>query len=219
MARAISTVWVLVWWEIVNSETFSPFLSAALAVPLEQGYYPRWTQCVSEEALEIYTNASDPASFNESIHSCSYNKKSEDTVLKISWDGNIGVTGCQKCCMRWYITIDDEECSYPGPIDVALVQDLTDISYSYDLIRPASVFGICSQTGGMPVDSGVHNVDLWVGLCDDAGEVGDVPGPSDTVTGLNSVSRFVIEEIPAEKGDCRSKLVQPRRWWLCVGCA
>ena len=43
---------------------------------------------------------------------------------RVTWDGNIAVENCSDCCMRWYITINDSECTDPGPIDAAIRQDL-----------------------------------------------------------------------------------------------
>ena len=179
-------------------------------MPNVQGFYPRWRQCATEGALNTFINISDPNFVNETIQTCSYIKRSENTSLKISWDGNVAVIGCQRCCMRWYITIDGEECLNPGPIDVALVQDLTGFPYTYDLFRPASVFGIC-HPGRVQLGTGEHIVELHVDYCEDVSGMTIPPNPSDTITGLNSVSRIVIEEIPQERGSCPSMLVQPGR--------
>lgn len=186
---------------------------AAVVSPAVKGYYPSWTQCATDEPLDAFTNASDPDSFNNTIQSCSYTKVSEDTALKVSWHGNVAVIDCLLCCVRWYLTIDDEECSDPGPIDIALVQDLSSIGedFVYNLTRPASVVGICHAAGGTTVGTGLHTVELRVGPCEDVGEFGNVPDPSDSVTGLNSVSRFVIEEIPGSEAACPATIVEPRR--------
>ena len=45
---------------------------------------------------------------------CSFNKQRDDTWLRLTWNGNMRVTNCEFCCMRWYFTINGDECSEPG---------------------------------------------------------------------------------------------------------
>ena len=214
----VVVVWtVFVVYEYCVIVTFLfPFPSAAVdAVPVE-GFYPSWTQCATENPLNKLTNASDDAALNETIQSCSYEKLNTDTVLKVSWDGSAALINCTLCCMRWYLTIDNMECSDPGPIDAAYVQDLSDtvISAENNLHRPTTVAGICNQAGGAPLEAGDRLVELHVGLCQDTQGTGTVPEPSSTITGYNSVSRIVIEEIPAipdSESACPATLVDPRR--------
>lgn len=105
--------------------------------------------------------------------------------------------------MRWFITVNGEECSDPGPIDVALRQDLSDVNQAnwFDEYRPASVVGFCRGTStGSKLSSGSHTIGLSVGACADA-EVLDI-STADVLTGYNSVSRFIIEEFPDENQQC-----------------
>ncbi len=185
-----------------------------------EGYHPRWFQCTTQEPLNAFTNMSDillarnssePAPAATTIQTCAYEKNDNDTALKISWHGNIAVLDCETCCVRWFLTIDGQECSMPGPIDAALVQNIV---RDYDLARPASIVGICYGTAGASIASGIRQVQLRVGACMDAREGGnpaEIPPPSHALTGLNSVSRIVIEEIPTSSQPCRSEIVQPRR--------
>ena len=99
--------------------------------------------------------------------------------------------------MRWYITIDGEECANPGPVDGALVQNT--VGTAYDLGRPASIVGICRGIAGEELlEAGEHSVEVLVGPCrvTDEGSVAAVPERAATTTGYNSVSRFIVEEIP-----------------------
>ena len=190
-----------------------------------EGYHPRWAQCASPGPLNAYVNSSNiaaaaVASGNDTnstlpselmVQSCSYDKQDNETALKISWHGSIAVLECDDCCVRWYVTIDGQECVGPGPIDGAVVQDLS--GSEYDISRPASIVGICYGTAAQPLGPGTHRVELRVGPCSDAREdsTDDVPPPSHTLTGYNSVSRFLIEEVPRSSQACPSELVQPRR--------
>ena len=83
---------------------------------------------------------------------CDFSKQRIDSTLRVAWDGNIAVVSCDNCCMRWFITIDGQECSDPGPIDIAIRQDQTELDEDiwYDDYRPASVVGYCcgNESGG-----------------------------------------------------------------------
>ena len=129
-----------------------------------------------------------------------------DTVLRVAWDGNIGVRDCADCCMRWFITINGEECTDPGPIDVAIRQDLTDINQDnwFDEYRPASIVGYCRNTTSSSLSASPHVIGLSVGACVDT----DAP-TSEVMTGYNSVSRFIIQELPDQGQECSSGRVLP----------
>ena len=129
---------------------------------------------------------------------CTFTKQSNDTVLKVAWDGNIALEGCITCCMRWFITIDDEECADPGPIDAAIFQDLSGPqSVQFDLRRPGTVAGICRGGEGGWLSPGEHTIGLSVGQCETL-----LPVTYNVLTGYNSVSRFIIEEVPDQAPDC-----------------
>jgi acid-sensing ion channel 2 len=124
-------------------------------------------------------------------------------VLRVAWDGTITLDACSQCCMRWFITVDGEECTDPTTIDATIAQDLNRQAYS--LHRPASIVGICrsSSTTREPFEEGGHSVELKVGACQDTPDGGpEAPPRSGTVTGINSVSRFIVEEIPDTRSDC-----------------
>lgn len=130
---------------------------------------------------------------------CAFTKQNSDTVLKVSWDGNIALRGCMDCCMRWYITLNGEECEDPGTIDAAIRQDLTDggLTEQFDLHRPASVVGVCRGTPSSPsLPSGGYTIGLVAGECTGFFATYDV------LTGYNSVSRFIVEEIPDQDPSC-----------------
>ena len=137
---------------------------------------------------------------------CFFVKQKNSTVLKVSWDGNIGLLDCFSCCMRWFLTVNGEECSNPGPIDASLVYQLNPTVNSINLVRPASIVGICREFGGKALSKGAYGVALMVKPCQENQDLPlEVPNPSDARTGYNSVSRFIVEEIPeSETDNCKN---------------
>lgn len=135
------------------------------------------------------------------MQTCSFNKQDDDTVLRVAWDGNIALDECSQCCMRWFLTIDGEECSDPATIDAALSQNLDGVVNV--LQRPASIVGICRAAETMgELSEGEHVVGLRVGACISTDDGLTVPPPSGASTGFYSVSRFIVEEIPDSRRDC-----------------
>lgn len=163
--------------------------TAILNPPSDDSFYPNWKQCVLNDNTTEF-NTTD-------LYTCSFNKRDENTTLKVSWDGNAAVTNCSDCCVRWYIAIDGEECADPGPVDGAIRQDLSDSGIgTFDLYRPMSIAGICRGTNSTtPLANGDHVISLGVGACEPADDGSLIP-TSTVVTGYNSVSRFIIEELP-----------------------
>ena len=85
-------------------------------------------------------------------------------------------------CNRWYFKFNGNECSGPLPID--------SIIYNHwpggrsEIYRNNFIEGYCENLA-----RGTVSVELWVGKCS-----GQPLG--DAVTGWNSVSRIMIEEVP-----------------------
>lgn len=90
----------------------------------------------------------------------------------------------------------------PGPIDGAIRQDLSDSQIGmFDLYRPMSVAGVCTGTNTTAsLAEGDHVISLGVGPCDPT-NADDVIASADVVTGYNSVSRIIVEELPNQKSD------------------
>ena len=159
---------------------------AAVDAAAAYGFYPHWEHC-SAQAIN------SPA-VNTTIMSCTFEKTHSNSSIRVTWNGNLAVENCTSCCMRWYVTINGMECANPGPIDAAIKQDLSGvrIPLPFDLHRPASVSGICQGTApGGYLDPGVYTVGLTAGICDGYSQTYSV------LTGYNSVSRFIIEEVPS----------------------
>ena len=159
------------------------------SAPSDGSYYPNWLQCVTDMPLNSTVNDS-------TVMTCHFAKQRVDSTLRVAWDGNIAVVGCDNCCMRWFITINGQECLDPGPIDIAIRQDLTDLDEDirFDDYRPASVVGYCrgNEAGGF--SAGSYTIGLSVGACSNSDN--EEITTSEVMTGYNSVSRFIIEEVP-----------------------
>ena len=115
---------------------------------------------------------------------CYINKKYNDTWLKISWDGNLRIA-CNFCCMRWYFTVDGDECSDPAPIDSAVFQQ-----QSLNIIRQNSFSGVCKKAGPRLLTAGPKRIQFMLMECQGFG--GYI---YDAYTGFDSVSRITVEEI------------------------
>lgn len=48
------------------------------------------------------------------LQECQYYKQLDYTWLRVTWIGNMRITRCEGCCMRWFFTINGEECADPG---------------------------------------------------------------------------------------------------------
>ncbi|KAL9986654.1 hypothetical protein ACROYT_G000826 [Oculina patagonica] len=113
------------------------------------------------------------------IKDCVFDKKKDDTALRVVYQGNFYLYG-HNCCKRWFITINGAECSGPLPIDVVFW-----MSRSANVVhKPGSIEGYCDN---------IHKGKIRVGI-----NIGNCPGWGDTTsgTGWNSVSRLIIEEVP-----------------------
>ena len=112
---------------------------------------------------------------------CSFNKLHDNTALRVSYQGNTVVTSDTKC-NRWYFKFNGNECSGPLPIDSAVYYNWAgEISF---VARNHFFEGYCENLA-----RGTVSVELWVGKCS-----GYILG--DAYTGLRTVSRIMIEEVP-----------------------
>ena len=56
------------------------------------------------------------------LQSCSIYKQKTDSALYVAFGANMGITGCDSCCKRWYFTFNNVECS-PITIDGIIYQE------------------------------------------------------------------------------------------------
>lgn len=92
-----------------------------------------------------------------------------------------------------------ESPSHIIPQWLLLLQDLTvgPLRVQFNHRRPGTVAGICrGVTSGQLLAPGEHEIGLMVGECEGFLESYEV------LTGYNSVSRFIIEEIPDQDAAC-----------------
>ncbi len=114
------------------------------------------------------------------LQDCVFDKKREDTFLRVVYQGNIYLGGCGSCCKRWFITFNGAECSGPLPIDAAIWIRNAD----EDNRRPGAIEGYCDN---------IHKGKIRVGI-----NIGNCPGYGDSNgnTGWFTASRLIIEEVP-----------------------
>jgi len=134
-----------------------------------------WKQCV-------WKNINDGKDTGL-IKECVFKKKSDNSGLRVFWNGNLRLYNCHGCCRRWYFTFNGTECSAPAAID-GVVYMVHGNGAKKNLHRPRQIEGVCEK-----VHKGVVRVGFWVGNC--AGF-----GSADAYTGWNSVSRIYVEEVP-----------------------
>ena len=112
-----------------------------------------------------------------SLQDCVFDKRKDDTALRVVYQGTIYLGGCNSCCKRWFITFNGAECSGPLPIDVFWWIP----SSNQNTHKPGSVEGYCDN---------IHKGKIRVGI-----NIGNCPGygNSNGHTGWMSVSRLIIE--------------------------
>ncbi|PFX29261.1 collagen triple helix repeat-containing protein 1-like, partial [Stylophora pistillata] len=131
-----------------------------------------WKQCVWKK---------DDGRESGKIKDCSFNKLQSDTAIKVSFQGNMRVSGSNKC-NRWFFKFNGNECS--GPMTIEAVVYSYWPSGSPNLHYHRSLEGYCEN-----ILQGRVNVELWVGKCSSGHTQGNAH------TGWQSVSRIMIEEV------------------------
>ena len=178
--------WVLltIWHQLWHT------LSTCLILPCPardpdvnpSAYHPQWSHCAIPENPDGDLDNGPIPTLN-----CTINKTMADSSLRVTFNGVIRLTDCSECCMRWFLTIDGEECLDPAPIDAVLYSINAS---SVNIHRGSTIAGICSGTASGDIGLGEHTVTLNVGMCDGFNET------YNAFTGLNSVSAFTLEEMP-----------------------
>ena len=113
------------------------------------------------------------------IQNCIFNKKYDNTSLRVFYEGNLRSYG-GGVCNRWYFTFDGAECAKPTTIEgVVYVPSTTSNPH-----RHRHIEGYCNQ-----VPKGHIRVGFWIGKC-------ETSSLGNGYTGWHSQSRIVIEEVP-----------------------
>jgi len=68
-----------------------------------------WKQCVFKKL----NDGRDSGLVKE----CIFKKTSDNTGLRVFWNGALRIANCHNCCRRWYFTFNGAECSAPAAID------------------------------------------------------------------------------------------------------
>ena len=50
------------------------------------------------------------------LQNCVFNKKHDNTSLRVFYGGTLRIYNCNSCCKRWYFTFDGAECSKQWPL-------------------------------------------------------------------------------------------------------
>ena len=78
-------------------------------------YHPIWTLC---GPLTVAEGTIDEGALNST--SCTGSKRSDDSAVRVTFNGNLRVTDCHDCCVRWFVTLNGEECTDPAPIEAVV---------------------------------------------------------------------------------------------------
>ncbi|XP_006822439.1 collagen triple helix repeat-containing protein 1-like [Saccoglossus kowalevskii] len=105
---------------------------------------------------------------------------SDNSVLRVVWNGNLRAVSASGSCTRWYFTFNDNECDNPFPIDTSM-----HTHGSQNMHVGISVEGMCYGIGKGEIRVAFHVSTPCSGH-----------PASDAYTGWQSVSRIIIEEIP-----------------------
>ena len=124
-----------------------------------------------------------------SIQVCKFQKKFTSTYLKVTIASNLRLTGCNKCCKRWFVTFNGAECS-PVPIDAVEYIDSPN-GVAMNLLRSRTITGTCRIT-----KNGTIIIGFNIGNC-------KMYGDSDGATGWNSATRIFVEEVNPPEGYSR----------------
>ena len=115
---------------------------------------------------------------------CSFNKLQSDTAIKVSFQGNMRVSGSSNKCNRWFFKFNGNECSGPMTIEAVVYNGWPSSAGNPNLLHHRSFEGYCEN-----IPQGTVRVELWVGPCPSGHTLGDA------YTGWTSVSRIMIEEV------------------------
>ena len=114
-----------------------------------------------------------------------FTKKRDNTVLRVTFSENIRVMG-RGVAVRWFITIDGQECVKPSKLDIAMYQsDPTENSPI-----PSVLVGICQANAAGQIKKGTHNIDV---------NIGATSYPLGTpLSGFYSTTFFEVQEVCPE---------------------
>ena len=110
-----------------------------------------------------------------------FNKKYEESYLRVFYGGNLRIRDCDNCCKRYYFTFNGLECSSPHTIDAVFY--IWKGKGTTEIHRHRHIEGYCR------VPRGNIRVAFLIGNCPGYGD-------ADAHSGWNSVSRIGIEELP-----------------------
>ena len=90
------------------------------------------------------------------IRSISFNKKQENTGLRLLYSGNIREL-IRYTPARWYFKIDGQLCSSPSSIEIAITQTMGN-----NIHLPSVLIGTCVATSSGRIGKGMHTISVHV---------------------------------------------------------
>lgn len=104
-------------------------------------YHPQWQHC-GVLSDDITDRDLDSGPFPDI--SCILNKTEDSSSVRATFNTNLNLIGCEDCCMRWYVTLNGQECTDPAPIEaVVAASDVT----GFNLHRGSTITGECMDSG------------------------------------------------------------------------
>ncbi len=122
-------------------------------------FHPQWSHCAIGQ---IPGGGLDEGALQETA--CLFNKTSSDTAVKVSFNGNLRMTNCEDCCMRWFVTINGSKCVSPAPIEAVIYSTN---ARTINVHRGSTIAGEHNIDSGL-TQSGVtvsSRVGPWMLLC------------------------------------------------------
>lgn len=132
-------------------------------------YHPQWQHCAILPD-DIMDGDLDNGPLPDI--SCVLNKTEKESSVRATFNTNLNLFSCEECCMRWFVTLNGEECTDPAPIEaVVAASDVTTLS----IHRGSTVTGeceyihtweadwVCSRSPGSPTSTRhyISNDSLW----------------------------------------------------------
>ena len=117
--------------------------------------------------------------FSFNIQNCIFNKKYDNTSLRVFYEATLRSHG-NRACHRWYFTFDGAECTKPATTEGLVYVESPNVEHH----RHTHIEGYCNQ-----VPKGHIRVGFWIGKC-------EIYNLASAHTGWRSMSRIVIEEVP-----------------------
>ena len=114
----------------------------------------------TEQQEHVRTTSGDPIASSRRL---TYEKKLDDSILKITYTDNLRVYNYQSsagsAACQFHVYIDGLPCSVPAPITGAVYTPRSDYTNPH---RIRTMVGVCAETANGPIGRGDHEVRVYV---------------------------------------------------------